>query len=910
VTGRLFDITPLEPLVEAGYILLTPNFRLARRIKAEWDGRRLANGEAVWQPLKVAPLESWLLAQWERAVSLNLAPVLTPLNPAQVLQLWQQVIAQEERQCGDYHLLRPSAAAELAGQARDSLLRWQVDMTAEGIRQSFNFDADCGTFLRWLTLFEQRLEAAGQCTPVDCIRRLAAGAAQLPTSRAALVEFDDIPPLFRSALDALCDEVREIVPAAGSGRRLAHAFTDKRGELQAVASWAAGINRQNPAATVAIVLSDVAGDRSALDYLLRREFDCLGEDYNSLPVNFSTGISLDRAPVIRDALAALAMAQRHTTVPAVVALLRSRFLHLPDADSALANRFITGLFDDGREEVESADLRYAASEVKLGDSKGLVLGQHLLAVSGLRSLRQAALPSQWVERFCEVLAIWGWPGTGPLDSLEYQQVELWYRTLDEFRGYDAVCQPLDFDGALQLLRHSCSRQISQPQTADSPVQVLGPLEAAGLAFDHLWLCGMQGNSWPTPPRPNPFIPQSLQRQLQMPHATAEREWAFSEALFRQYSRSATVLHASYCKQVGGIAELPSALLQDFPVDELGMNVVGLPEVAPLWTQQWQQRVVEQLDDDRAPPLSAQQLEAGSYSGGSGLLEDQSQCPFRAFARRRLLVEPLSTFSVALSPAERGSLLHDALFTLWGDIQDHPALLALDEAGEEQTVMRAVQAAIEGIPGGRRRLLGSAYWRLEGKRLAGLLREWLVVERQRSTFVVLQREEDITLQLAQLQIRLRVDRIDQLPDGSQVIIDYKSGTSKVQDWLGERPARPQLLLYGIAAPGCAAVLAFAQLRPRDCRFNGLGEVAAAPGIATDIPKVVKERMEADDWRSLNERWRENLERLAQAFVAGDAAVDPLAPGSCTWCGLQPLCRINIAEGRLAVETVQSGAGGGV
>jgi len=70
------------------------------------------------------------------------------------------------------------------------------------------------------------------------------------------------------------------------------------------------------------------------------------------------------------------------------------------------------------------------------------------------------------------------------------------------------------------------------------------------------------------------------------------------------------------------------------------------------------------------------------------------------------------------------------------------------------------------------------------------------------------------------------------------------------------------------------------------------------------------MEADDWRSLNERWRENLERLAQAFVAGDAAVDPLAPGSCTWCGLQPLCRINIAEGRLAVETVQSGAGGGV
>jgi len=223
-------------------------------------------------------------------------------------------------------------------------------------------------------------------------------------------------------------------------------------------------------------------------------------------------------------------------------------------------------------------------------------------------------------------------------------------------------------------------------------------------------------------------------------------------------------------------------------------------------------------------------------------------------------------------------------------------------------VRAVQSAIEKIPGGRRHLLGSAYWRLEGQRLGGLLCEWLAVERQRSTFVVLQREEDITLQLAQLQIRLRVDRIDQLPDGSQVIIDYKSGISKVQDWLGDRPVRPQLLMYGIAAPGSAAALAFAQVRPRECRFNGLGEVAAAPGIATDIPKVVKERMEAHDWQSLNERWRENLERLAQAFVAGDSKVDPLAPASCTWCGLQPLCRINIAEDSTAAETVEQNAGG--
>ena len=48
--------------------------------------------------------------------------------------------------------------------------------------------------------------------------------------------------------------------------------------------------------------------------------------------------------------------------------------------------------------------------------------------------------------------------------------------------------------------------------------------------------------------------------------------------------------------------------------------------------------------------------------------------------------------------------------------------------------------------------------------------------------------------------------------------------------------------------------------------------------------------ADDWESLNGVWRVQLETLAEDFLAGEAAVDPLASNSCTWCGLQSLCRI--------------------
>ncbi len=874
---RLYDLTPLEPLLERGYVILTPTVRLARQIKAEGDRAKLATGARAWPALPIQPLERWLVTQWELAVGLGLLPARTLIDKPRALELWRQVIEEEEVAGGGYHLLRPAAAAELAERARENLLRWEVDLGLPATRQAFGFDVDCAAFLEWRDRFEQRLERAGLCTPADGIAALRSVPAGLPRSRVALVEFDDIPPLFSAVLEALCDDVQRVEVAGEEGPRLAQAFSGRRAELQAVACWAARTSREEPAATVGVVLADMESDRAPLEYLMRREFGCLGENYNALPVNFSTGIPLQRAPVVRDALEVLAMGLQETSVEAALRLLQSRFLALPDADTPAARRFVVRLFDDGREHLSTGELRYAASDAALGEGSGLALGRYLVEMSGMRQLRRSAAPSEWAQRFPSVLEIWGWPGAGPLDSLEYQQVELWYRTLEEFKAFDGVCGALDYAAALSLLRTACGRQISQPWTADSRVQVLGPLEAAGLRFDHLWLCGFQASSWPAPARPDPFIPLSLQRRLGLPHATADREWRFCETLMGRFRRSATRLRASYSRELEGVPELPSALLADFSWE----SVEEPPPVDPRWTQRWGGSELERLTDDAGPAVTGVQLE--QLGGGSGLLEDQSHCPFRAFARHRLGVEPLGDFTLAQSAAARGSLLHDALFALWGEIEDHAALCDLDAAEEERAVERAVDAALEAVPGHRRRALGAAYWELEAARLAGLLREWLAVERQRGDFVVAAREHEVTLALGQLQIRLRLDRIDELPGGARMIIDYKSGRSSLADWRGERPARPQLLLYGLAAPENTAALAVAQVRPRESRFVGLGSIAAAPGI-----------MPVEEWETLNGQWRERLEHLAAEFLAGEAAVDPLSPASCTWCGLQPLCRVGQAE----------------
>ncbi|MBE9537717.1 MAG: PD-(D/E)XK nuclease family protein [Proteobacteria bacterium] len=886
---KTVDLEQLKPLLESGYTVLTPNFRMARSISAAWNQAQLKDGCHSWPTVKVSPLEAWLQGMWQDAVRAGLLKPLLPANSGQMLELWQEVIAGHERDTRGYNLLRPTAAAEQASRARDTLLRWQVDLKQAHHRQNFELDEDCATFFQWHTLFEEKLAGLGMVSPSDCLVNLLACAESLPRAKLALVGFDEMPPLLRACVLALGTEVQEMSPTASAGECLAYEYADKRTELAAVARWAKELSGDSPQHRIGIILPDMRTDRPVLEYLLRREFDCLGANYTDLPVNFSTGVPLDQVPMIRDALLLLGMTRHRVALNDVVALFQSRFHQLDDVNSALAMKFLRRLFDSGTEFIESGDLRHRSSRIKLSvddpqGQEGLQLGQVLMTLSGMRELRRPAQASLWADRFSDVLELWGWPGKGPLDSIEYQQLQLWYSLLEDFAGYDAVCDAMPIDAALQLLGRCCARQVSQPQTPDSNIQVLGLLEAAGLPFDSLWICDMQAGNWPAAARPNPFIPVRLQRDMNMPNATAQREWLFASGLMSQYVHSASYIYASYASQRDGVPEKYSALLEDFKWQPAPSG----DTLNPLWLALQRDVETEELNDYRAPSVEAGEL--ASLGGGSGLIEDQSQCPFKAFARRRLGISPLGEAGIALSAAERGSLLHDALYHLWGALGDSATLAALNAEEELATVGEAVGAAIESLPTYRRGGMTPAYFELEASRLCKLLVEWLAVERQRSTFQVVAREQEISLKLERLTISLRADRIDELPDGARFIIDYKSGKSTPQDWLGERPAKPQLLLYGLATKETIAGLAFAQLRRRDCKYTGAGQTDVAPGVQSDIEKLVKNKMTVKDWEDLAAQWQDNLQRLAREFLAGDAQVDPLNNFSCTYCGLQPLCRV--------------------
>src|SRR5690625_7932510 len=76
--------------------------------------------------------------------------------------------------------------------------------------------------------------------------------------------------------------------------------------------------------------------------------------------------------------------------------------------------------------------------------------------------------------------------------------------------------------------------------------------------------------------------------------------------------------------------------------------------------------------------------------------------------------------------------------------------------------------------------------------------WLQFEAQRDeNLFCVASEEQAQLQIKELILNLRIDRIDQLPDGRLLLIDYKTGLSAKlpsKEWQRSRPIELQLPMY--------------------------------------------------------------------------------------------------------------------
>jgi len=162
---------------------------------------------------------------------------------------------------------------------------------------------------------------------------------------------------------------------------------------------------------------------------------------------------------------------------------------------------------------------------------------------------------------------------------------------------------------------------------------------------------------------------------------------------------------------------------------------------------------------------------------------------------------------------------------------------------------------------------------------------------RSDFDVAAQERPIAMEFAGLALGGKIDRIDRLPDGQLLLIDYKTGRNTRSGWFPEpRIADPQLPAYAVAIDPPPGAIAFARIRPEDLRFDGLARGDAGTSGIVPLDAAKHKFKDLGDWEALLTSWRTHLEALAGEFRDGHAAVDPRNASVCTRCHLQAFCRI--------------------
>lgn len=892
--GALFE------RLAAGATLITANRRQAQHWKARFDAAQAAAGLSVWPTADVLPWTAFLTRSFDSlAAQREAAPVL--LTPEQESVLWDQVI---ERSAAERGLMSVAQTALQCRSAWQTAQTWRLWPRMLRMKQG-PLSEDVRAFLSWAETYEAAMDkrdAVDAARLPDVLARMIAAqgtAGWDAPSAVLLLGFDLMSPAQKALLAALQQaglavEVVQLGAAAARAalaRRVVCATPDA--ELAAAAAWARQCLAANPAARVGVVVPDVQQRR---DEVLRRFAAALAPgDALAQPIDISIGLPLGEWPLVNDALALLDLA-RGQPLPLAhwSLLLLSPFWtggRAELAEHAKRARLDALLREDGLTETTLTGFLTRVQNRQEACPTPILLANLQVLADAMRGAgSQRLTAADWGRQFTDWLKLAGFPGERTLDSPEHQTVGKLRSLLEALPALDRVLPRMTLADALSRLRRQCNELLFQPEIDTLPVEVLGILESAGLAYDHLWVSGMTADAWPLAMQAHPFLPLTLQRAAGVPEATPAVTLAIDQRITEGWLGAADDVVFSHAAHADDRELLPSPLVRDI-VEVTIEEVLHAP--APDWVAACfatrTHQPMETLVDDSAPPLEP----TGPLSAGTAALRDQSACPFRAMARHRLRAEGLASPTPGLDPAARGTLLHAVLQRVWETLKDHAGLAARTDAALQACVDAAIDQVFQ-----RHRIVREGEYSqrllaLERDRLSRLVRAWLEVDRVRPPFVVEALEEKRAVTAGGLPLNVKLDRRDRIVAGDlagrALVIDYKSGKAETKQWQGERPDEPQLPLYLLTEPENVAGLAFALVSPGKLVYKGWAE---GGGMGEGIAAIKAEGDEspADAWARQVAEWQRVLDQLGEDFMAGRAAVDPKQANTCQWCDLHAFCRV--------------------
>lgn len=890
---KTFELSQFLNDLDRHQIILTPNSRLRR-----WLLKSLGSGnDSVQKTPSVFAIQDWIVELWRQLQDQGWQPIsgLKVISANSRLKLWRDIILNAEI---SQAMINPELLAKQADQAYTTLQQWCLDLSALTEYQA----EDSAVFVSWAKQFESQCQALQFISNEDRIGRIQTAfeqgqLPQLPTID--LLAFDDVSPLLQQLLKSASIGGKHIKVQQQSSRCQLLAFDNRQQELKACAAWARQLLLENPKKQIKIGIIDpsLGQERDQIEHVFTEVFEPQFMLPNSprytLPFNFSAGIPLAETPIINAALQLLQLNHPLSDTEQLIRLLhcgfwgdkRQIFSQLKLADASLSEHFLRR---QQQQTVRSSNFQQATAKAlsKLPPEHIEQQEESYISFSellqnhrqGRRGLPLKGSAKYWSQSFFDQLQQLGWPGHRRLDSNEYQQISQLYQLFEELHQLDSSGQLLSWQEALKALSDLAHSRHYQAKAADSPVQIFGVLEAAGIHFDHCWVLGMHAQQWPPKPKPSALLPFELQQQLQMPHATAERELKFAQSLTESFRHCANEVIFSYPQSRGDEELLASPLmhtLKSSSTAKLDLNQNPQEDSSlTLYTfkqQLLQQRRLHWVDCRQGPAISDQEKKLG----GSAVLQQQASCPFNAFAIYRLGARRIEPPTLGLSPIERGNILHLAMELIWRELKDQYTLLSTSEQTLSESVKGHINTAISSTLSNRFDL-GPNFRDIEQQRLQGLILNWLEVERNRAPFEVIAIESTATIQLDQLELTLRLDRLDKMLDAPEpylMVLDYKTGEPDVKYWQGPKMQEPQLPLYTLSNVDIKAI-SFAQINIKANELKGMGAAPLADHSILDCEnnKYLQRYQLQGTWQDLCLRWQQDLENLAHAYCSGSTKLD--------------------------------------
>ncbi|NNF41425.1 MAG: hypothetical protein HKN64_08590, partial [Woeseiaceae bacterium] len=768
----------------------------------------------------------------------------TRINAQQSQLLWERCLAKD---------LPPSGTgfSGLARLSRDTWLRladWQVPIgevagAADNPDQQL-FAKVAGRYLGILQR-EHWVDDAG----------LAALLADLIATREAPVAgritfagFERERPVVTSIKEALsaagCNVAFSPAGAPATAIKL-QCFDDTDAEMRAAGAWARTQFEKAPEARITIVAGKLEQEATRITNLVR-EGSVPGWQYGPPPlrhfVNVSYGRKLSDFPAIAIALLLLRWLVKDLSAGEVGQLLRTPLLGppIPGARSRLELRL---------RQLPDRPWSPAMLSAALGggDEGEAAAWQALLArlTQRRRDLQRSASPATWAAYIDEALQESRWPGSDTAASAEFQLLNRWRDLLNDLARLALVSPAMSLATAIRRLELMAADAVFQPESETRALQLVGPLEAAGAEYDAIWISGLTAANWPPPGNPSPLVSRRLQRRYAMPDAEPTDTVNYARQLLQRLAGAAQTVVCSFAATEDDTPQTPSALLA--PLGAIEQS----PQSDPGWhASSLSQRSMATVVADRVPEIGVDERVAG----GAGTLQRQLADPITAFIAGRLGVRSLQPQATGLPTLLRGNIIHDALYRLYADKPGSTTIRGWTGAERANRIDKALSLAFVRHEQNTDAVLLELF-RMERLRVAGLLRTILAVDLDRNEFSIEAIEQRLDFSEAGVRLELRADRMDRLPDGSLLILDYKTGATKKFLRGDGQPQEIQLVAYACAVDEPVAALALVNIDSRDVSFSGAGH-----GFG-----------DASDWPNNLAAWKQRVARACAELREGDVRI---------------------------------------